>query len=408
MAGVCGGLGRHFDLDPVVFRVVLGVLAVAGGIGLIFYGFAWLLIAADGEEENEARRLLSGRVEGASLTAVLMALVGCGLFLSMLGANGQTISFAILLACGLSGAALWSQRRRLAGDREPDAAAAAHTVPEAPPETQAPPPPGGMMSWWRDPIVKDGSTGPVPVGYLWGPPDSDADQPAPAPPHRPWGAGAPPRPAQPAGPRSIGGLVLVLALLAGVIGTAAAWDGQPLAVCLQIGLASALTVFGLGLAVSSFLGRTGFGTVFMTVVTALLLAGASALPHEIGTQFTRAEWRPATVAEVQPRYELGSGSATLDLSALDIPAEGTARTAAELGAGHLEVVVPPDVTVNVHAEAGLGEVLLPGAAAQERHEGPAQDVTVSIPPPAGVIRGGTLDLHLEVAIGLVEVTRAAS
>lgn len=44
LAGVCGGLGRYFDLDPVVFRIVLGVLAVTGGVGLIFYGFAWLLL----------------------------------------------------------------------------------------------------------------------------------------------------------------------------------------------------------------------------------------------------------------------------------------------------------------------------------------------------------------------------
>ncbi|MER7857332.1 hypothetical protein ABTZ98_33065, partial [Streptomyces bacillaris] len=34
--------------------------APCGGIGLIFYGFAWLLLPLEGEEENEARRLLSG------------------------------------------------------------------------------------------------------------------------------------------------------------------------------------------------------------------------------------------------------------------------------------------------------------------------------------------------------------
>ncbi len=129
MAGVCGGLGRHFDLDPVVFRVATGVLAVAGGIGLIFYGFAWLLLPAEGEEETEARRLLSGRVGGSSLTAVLMALVGCGLFLTMLGANRDAVGFAILLVFAVSGAAVWSQRRSAAaawpscGDSPPGSSA---------------------------------------------------------------------------------------------------------------------------------------------------------------------------------------------------------------------------------------------------------------------------------------------
>ncbi|MFD6811674.1 PspC domain-containing protein, partial [Streptomyces anthocyanicus] len=83
VGGVCGGLGRHFDMDPVIFRIVLSVLAVTGGIGLVFYGFAWLAIPLAGEEESEGRRLLTGRVSGASLAAILMALVGCGIFLSM-------------------------------------------------------------------------------------------------------------------------------------------------------------------------------------------------------------------------------------------------------------------------------------------------------------------------------------
>lgn len=52
---MCGGLGRYCDVDPVIFRIVLGVLSATGGIGLIFYGFAWLLLPADGDDENEAR-----------------------------------------------------------------------------------------------------------------------------------------------------------------------------------------------------------------------------------------------------------------------------------------------------------------------------------------------------------------
>ncbi|WP_175410776.1 PspC domain-containing protein [Streptomyces sp. TRM64462] len=424
VAGVCGGLGRHFDLDPVVFRVVTGVLSVAGGLGLIFYGFAWLLIPAEGEDENEGRRLLSGRVDGASLTAVLMALVGCGLFLTMAGANGDTIGFAILVACAVTGAAVWSQRRRQTGapGQEPaPGAGAAHAAAEAPPETQAPPPPDAP-SWWRDPIVKDGSTGPVPVGYLWGPPDTVVAEPPQRAGHDrdrdPWatgtgtgtssGTGTGPTsvpPPQPRGPRSIGGLVLLLALLAGGIGTSASWAAQPLGTSLQIGLACALAVFGLGLVVSAFLGRTGFGTIFMTVVTALLLAAASVIPREIRTDWAQTEVRPASITAVRPHYDLGNGDATLDLSAVAVPSGGTARTSAELGAGRLEVVVPRNVTVTVHAAAGLGEVRLPGGPPQG---GPDQDVTRTLAPPAGVTPGGTLNLDLEVGFGMVEVTRAAS
>ena len=37
LAGVCGGLGEYFDLDPVFFRLLFIVLVFFGGIGLLAY-----------------------------------------------------------------------------------------------------------------------------------------------------------------------------------------------------------------------------------------------------------------------------------------------------------------------------------------------------------------------------------
>lgn len=177
---MCGGLGRYCDVDPVIFRIVLGVLAVTGGIGLIFYGFAWLLLPVDGEDENEARRLLSGRVEGASLVALLLALVGCGLLLSMLH-NGGMLAFAAMLSLTVIGFSVWTQHRRTAPYEDAQGTAAhvpksaAHAAGHgAPPEVKAPPT-TGSPSWWRDPIVKDGTTGPAGTGYLWGPASAVAE-----------------------------------------------------------------------------------------------------------------------------------------------------------------------------------------------------------------------------------------
>ncbi|WP_179892500.1 PspC domain-containing protein, partial [Streptomyces sp. rh34] len=130
VAGVCGGLGRYCDVDPVIFRIVLGVLSATGGIGLIFYGFAWLLLPADGDDENEARKLLSGRVDGASLVALLLALIGCGLFLSMLH-NRDMLAFAALLTLAVVGFSVWTQSRRTTGATED--LAAPPGAPAAPP-----------------------------------------------------------------------------------------------------------------------------------------------------------------------------------------------------------------------------------------------------------------------------------
>ncbi|MFF5702419.1 PspC domain-containing protein [Streptomyces sp. NPDC012794] len=400
LAGVCGGLGRYFDLDPVVFRIVLGVLTVTGGVGLIFYGFAWLLLPLEGEEDSEGKRLLTGRVEGATLAAVFSALVGCALFLSMLD-NGVMGAFSVLVVLALGGASYWSRRHRETAAPEAQAPAAHRP---APPETQAPPVPGSP-SWWRDPLVKDGTTGPVgSAGYLWGPDDTApaGDRPGPAP-HGPRaGTPAPPR-------GGIGGRVFLLALLAGGAGTAAVWEGSTLGHALRVGLACALAVFGLGLAVSSVKGRTGFGTVLLGLMTAGLLAAAAALPREIGTDWRDVAWRPAAVADVRPAYAAGTGLATLDLSRLDVPRGATVAVRAAIEAGRLKVVLPREVTANAEVSIRLGDIELPGETGpgiRIRSEGETRRAT--LPPAAGTEAGGTIELRLHAGVGQVEVVRAAS
>jgi phage shock protein PspC (stress-responsive transcriptional regulator) len=44
IAGVCGGLGEYFALDPVFFRVGLVVLAFTCGVGILLYCALWLLV----------------------------------------------------------------------------------------------------------------------------------------------------------------------------------------------------------------------------------------------------------------------------------------------------------------------------------------------------------------------------
>ncbi|MFI8002011.1 PspC domain-containing protein [Streptomyces sp. NPDC086010] len=415
VAGVCGGLGRYCDVDPVIFRIVLGVLAVTGGIGLIFYGFAWLLLPLEGEDENEARRLLSGRVEGPSLIALLLALVGCGLLLSMLH-NGGMLAFAAMLTVTTIGFAVWTQHRRTAPPEDVPGASphtpggASHAAGHgAPPEVKAPPTPAGP-SWWRDPIVKDGTTGPAGTGYLWGPASAATDAAAlaghratPDAPYR-----APYRAPGTRGPRSISGLVFLLALVAGGLGTGLSWESHPLGPSLQIGLAAALGVFGLGLLVASVIGRTGFGTIVLAVVTAGLLAGASTVPHDIGTDWVRREWSPASAAEVRPVYKLGTGVATLDLSGVAVPKGGTLRTRVEVGAGRAHVVVPAGVTVRVDAEAGLGDIRFGADRRKGVDVAPDRHVRRTLAPPGDVKPAGTLELGMGVGIGQLEVTRAAS
>src|SRR5882672_5453118 len=43
IGGVCGGLGERFEIDPVLFRVVFVLLALACGLGILLYIVLWLL-----------------------------------------------------------------------------------------------------------------------------------------------------------------------------------------------------------------------------------------------------------------------------------------------------------------------------------------------------------------------------
>jgi phage shock protein PspC (stress-responsive transcriptional regulator) len=44
IAGVCGGVGEYLEIDPVLVRLVWGVLFLFGGIGLLAYLVAWMII----------------------------------------------------------------------------------------------------------------------------------------------------------------------------------------------------------------------------------------------------------------------------------------------------------------------------------------------------------------------------
>lgn len=50
IAGVCGGLGEYFDVDPVIFRVIFVVLLLPGGLpGLLPYLILWFIIPTESE-----------------------------------------------------------------------------------------------------------------------------------------------------------------------------------------------------------------------------------------------------------------------------------------------------------------------------------------------------------------------
>lgn len=165
-------------------------------------------------------------------------------------------------------------------------------------------------------------------------------------------------PAVPPGARSAGWSSLSPSSPHGISATVS-WNAQPLGTTLTTGLSCALAVFGLGLAVSAFVGRVGPGTVICVVLTGGLLAGAAALPEDISGQVRESRWVPVSAKEVKPHYRLGSGSGELDLRETGLKKGQTLRSAVRVGAGRLKVVVPADAIVKVSADVDLGDTSFP-------------------------------------------------
>jgi phage shock protein C len=79
IAGVCGGLGRYFNTDPVWFRIAFVVVTLAGGAGILIYLIAWLVIPEAAADETFEGSQADIGAHGPMVAGI--ALVGIGLML---------------------------------------------------------------------------------------------------------------------------------------------------------------------------------------------------------------------------------------------------------------------------------------------------------------------------------------
>src|SRR4051794_41937486 len=71
LAGVAGGLGRYFDIDPIIFRIGFVVLTLAGGAGVLAYLAAWVLVPEDPVPgQAPADRGRAATIAGAAVLAL--------------------------------------------------------------------------------------------------------------------------------------------------------------------------------------------------------------------------------------------------------------------------------------------------------------------------------------------------
>ncbi len=97
VAGVCGGLGEYFHIDPTIIRVIFAALMFSGGAGVGIYVLLWLFVPEAGMEtadisqrvtvagqeiktsaESFAKRVTSeqGRATGRVVLGVILVVAG--------------------------------------------------------------------------------------------------------------------------------------------------------------------------------------------------------------------------------------------------------------------------------------------------------------------------------------------
>jgi hypothetical protein len=202
-------------------------------------------------------------------------------------------------------------------------------------------------------------------------------------------------------PRSVlGWLTVAAALLAA--GLAGALDNLGV-VALTPGrvVALVLTVIGAGLLVGSLWGRAWWlilvGLLLVPVMAVATVASDVPVRGRTGQQFER----PATIAALQPQYQMSAGELRLDLS--DVPFDRQPRqVTVRMGAGDLDVVVPKEVPVTVHYDLAAGEAEVLG---HPSNGGFKVGETIS---QDGSSKLGRLDLDLHLGVGQIVVTRESS
>ncbi|MCB0899104.1 MAG: PspC domain-containing protein [Actinobacteria bacterium] len=343
--GVCGGLGRYWNVDPVVLRVVFGVSLLLGGFGLFAYLAMWLLVPDESAPPTARVSQSWGlRILGAG-TAFIAAMIGLGLLFSdSIGGGG------VLLGALLAGVVVWivmSQR----GGGSPAA------TPAAPAE---------------------------PVGYAYGGDGGyTATTALPAPPVPP----APPR------ERSYLGLIGLFAAVA-ASGVAILLGGGATVV-----MAAALLALGVTMLVGGFYGRAKWLLVF--AIPLLMLLAVVSQVERADLSAGQRVWEPTTAGET---YSLTLGTVDVDFAQWQgAPVAGDEVTI-DMGVGEVRVAAPRNWDVELVTTLDRADVRVDGERARGRTVAGEQVVTI---PASSGTADGTLRLNVDMQAGEVIVRTGA-
>jgi phage shock protein PspC (stress-responsive transcriptional regulator) len=360
IAGVCGGLARYLNIDPIIVRVIMAALVVVGGVGVVVYIATWLLAPEDGTDQG----VLESHLPRNDKTRMLGWIVAAFLAVGALVGSGPWFGWGWIGPFPLLGIAVlvWVLARPRHGST-PEAPPAA---PSTPPPTSpaAPTPPAAPVATETG---SDTETKPVDDTIADGDPRPAADDatasttttaqlpPTPPPPVAPTAPPMPPQPPAAPRPRSDHGALtlLTLAALLAVIGVMSIVDQSGADIEGPVYLASALGVVAAGMLVGTWWGNGRWLIPFGAILTVTLIAISQLPVWETG----EIKETPTRSADVLSSYEMGVGRIDLDLTHVEDLAALDGRTITiDNGVGDTLVTLPDNLDVEVTAEINAGHV----------------------------------------------------
>ncbi len=449
LTGLCGGVARHWGVDPLLVRVGCVLLALSGGIGLVLYLAGWLLIPVEGKTKAQIDDLIGGQARSWPREAwIAIVAVSCVIAFTVLSPL-TPFSFwpAVILAL------VWYfgyYKNRASGPGP------SQVIP--PVEAQQPPParffeyPGPATPFteaadaWRERVEQAqrqhvSDPGP-PVGQPATPAAASRDYRATVPLveedlHEPLGPAATLPLAQPLGAESVAynaflatpdPVGLYTEPVDGTVSTALAptrpgvrtsakrlrlislvalgltlsglgfADTHGVHIPLAAYFASALLVLGLTLVAATWFGRARgiLGLAMLVLITTLgtSLSGPVVQHQGWGAE----EVVHTTAAQLAVGDAKDGGRLTVDLTQLDATAD--VSYTAKMDVGSLQVEAPTSMNVVVNSQVDVGGVVISG---QKAEYGTELSSTVPIAPIDPKKR--TLTLNLSVDAGVVQVRR---
>jgi len=175
----------------------------------------------------------------------------------------------------------------------------------------------------------------------------------------------------------------------------------------------ALAVIGLRAPARQLSFARVVATLFLTFVSFLIVLsgiflgvlGFSGVPLSGGSGVR--VWQPTTLAQVQHQYRTEFGVATVDLRAVNFPAQGFVVDAS-VGAGGLLIKVPSNAIVYLKTHVGVGSVAFPTAYVNGSIARPFTVVPRRLVTAASQAAAPHLTINAQVGIGRITISRSTT